>query len=632
MTSASFNTVSLQTTTVQANQPLTLKQGQVFHGTIKKLYPNQMAEVQVGGNKLIAKLETPLKVGDAHFFQVTNTSAAETELKVVTAPMSQGMTTAQQMGQLLESMNLPKSSEMQQIMAHFMKQQIPISKEQLIQAEMWMKSLPEGVTKQDALNAMQRMVELKMPFTTNVFQALVQGAKTDGISQTLQNFIQQLGHATTVNEHLKSSIMQQIELLSKPFDAETGGLILSRAVQLLSDSNVNSTDKMQILQLLKQAGVVPQNATLQNWANLQQNQNQQVQMQPFTAGQLTAFMAQATPQQSAQMIQQVQAFIANDRLLTAEQKTQLQQLADRFTQLPQNKQAIEIFTKQFQAQLLKAYSDNSADRMFTTNHEGLSTKDQILSLLNSKLVWQNNESLLRGIVKEAANSSHATVQSMLTQADAQVQSSIDSKAMEQAIKTVLKGLGVSYEATLNNNKATDMQAVAQQLKPQLLALIHDSSTSSALRDSAELLMARMNGMQLLSGENGHQHQLVMQVPLDFFGKRFDATLQWNGRMKEDGKIDANYARVLFYLQMESLNETVIDMQVQNRIVTVTVFNENTDLTQLADPLKQSLKNGLADKKYQLSGVFIKQFEKNEVKATQELKEDHDDYSGVDFRV
>lgn len=631
MTSASFNTVSLQTQAVQSNQPLALKQGQVFHGTIKKLYPNQMAEVQVGGNKLIAKLETPLKVGDAHFFQVTNTSAAETELKVVTSPMSQGMTPAQQMRQLLDSMNLPKSSDMQQIMAHFMKQQIPITKEQLVQAEMWMKNLPDGISKQDALNAMQRMVELKMPFTTTVFQALVQGAKTNGMVQTLQNFIQQLNNSTTVNEQLKASIMQQIQLIAKPFDAETGGLILSRAVQLLSDPNVNTTDKVHILQLLKQAGVVPQNATLQNWANMQQNQVQQVQVQSPNAGQMTALMAQATPQQSAQMIQQVQSFVANDSLLSAEQKTQLQQLIDRFTQLPQNKQTIEVFAKQFHTQLLKAYSENSVERMFTTNNEGLSTKDQILSLLNSKSVLHNNDSLIRGIVKEAANSPQATIQSMLIQADAQVQSSIDSKAMEQAIKTVLKGLGVSYEATLNN-KASDMHLIAQQLKPQLLALINDSSTSPVLRDSAEQVMARINGMQLLSGENGHQHQLVMQVPLDFFGKRLDATLQWNGRMKEDGKIDANYARVLFYLQMESLNETVIDMQVQNRIVTVTVFNENTGLTQLAEPLKEALKNGLADKEYQLSGVFIKQFEKNEVKVTQELKEELEDYGGVDFRV
>lgn len=75
----------------------------------------------------------------------------------------------------------------------------------------------------------------------------------------------------------------------------------------------------------------------------------------------------------------------------------------------------------------------------------------------------------------------------------------------------------------------------------------------------------------------------------------DATLQWNGRMKEDGKIDANYARILFYLQMESMKETVIDMQVQNRVVTVTVFNENSDIAFQAESLKTALKLGLAKK-------------------------------------
>ena len=69
----------------------------------------------------------------------------------------------------------------------------------------------------------------------------------------------------------------------------------------------------------------------------------------------------------------------------------------------------------------------------------------------------------------------------------------------------------------------------------------------------------------------------------------DATLQWNGRMKDNGKIDANYARVLFYLQMASMQETVIDMQVQNRVVTVTVFNENSEIQSLAEPLKAALK-------------------------------------------
>ena len=74
-----------------------------------------------------------------------------------------------------------------------------------------------------------------------------------------------------------------------------------------------------------------------------------------------------------------------------------------------------------------------------------------------------------------------------------------------------------------------------------------------------------------------QHQLIMQVPLEFFGKRIDATLQWNGQMQKNGKIDADFARILFYLELDSIDKTIIDMQVQNRVVMVTVFNADDTL-------------------------------------------------------
>ncbi|RKJ18575.1 hypothetical protein D7X33_46045, partial [Butyricicoccus sp. 1XD8-22] len=119
-------------------------------------------------------------------------------------------------------------------------------------------------------------------------------------------------------------------------------------------------------------------------------------------------------------------------------------------------------------------------------------------------------------------------------------------AVQQSLKTIFKHLGISYEAILNGND-DNLDNLGSQLKPQLVSLLHDGQASTQLKDAAEVLLARMNGMQLLSGENGHQHQIVMQIPVQFLGKFTEATLQWNGRMKENGKIDANYARVLFYL-------------------------------------------------------------------------------------
>ena len=148
------------------NLPLTLKQGQIFHGTIKQVFPDQMAEIQIGNHRMVAKLEVPLKAGDAHFFQVTGTTP-QPELKVVTGPMGQG-TQAQHMQQLLDSMNLPKTVEIQQVLSHFIKQQMPITKEQLVAAEQWMKTLSEGITKQDGLQALQR-IHNKQALPTKIF-------------------------------------------------------------------------------------------------------------------------------------------------------------------------------------------------------------------------------------------------------------------------------------------------------------------------------------------------------------------------------------------------------------------------------------------------------------------------------
>lgn len=628
---------SIQTNMAQqttANQPLSLKQDQIFHGTIKQLYPNQMAEVQVGNQKVMAKLEVPLKLGDAHFFQVTATNP-QTELKVVTGPMSQSMTSGQQLSQLLDTMNLPKSNELQQVLSHFIKNQLPLAKEQLLAAESWMKALPTGVDKNNALQALQRMVELKMPFTNTVFQALTQGIKTDGLSTNLANLSQLLASQPGGNETIKLNLQQQMDLLAKPLNNETGGVLLARTTQMLMDNSAPMASKLQALSILKEAGILPQNATIQNWQNVNQQANHQsVNPSPDTtllkeAGQMLRQLAQTTPEHIKPMLEQVKAWINNENLLSQTQKQQLQQLLGRFEQIPASKQAIEALTNQIQQQLTRGYSESVTSRLFVQNDQGISAKNQLLSLIKPDSNLLLADQLLRNLVKVTADSPQPVMQSTLTQAEAQVQSAVDSRAMEQAIKTVLKGLGVSYEATLAN-RAGDIQAIAHQLKPQLLALLQDVQTPAALKEAAEMVMARLNGMQLSSGENGHQHQLVMQLPLDFFGKKMDATLQWNGRMKEDGKIDANFARIMFYLNMETLQQTVIDMQVQNRVVTINVYNDIPNLDSLADSLQGALKAGLLDKEYTLSGLFIKPFGNKEIKTG--TKQSEEQQGGVDIRV
>ncbi|RHW39664.1 hypothetical protein D1B33_02095 [Lysinibacillus yapensis] len=656
MTFTSFNPIQGPQAAVQQNQPLSLKQGQVLHGTIKKLYPDQMAEIQVGSSKLFAKLETPLKAGDTYFFQVTSMNP-QTELKVVTGPMQRSLATTQQLTQLLDNLNLPKTPEMQQIVAQFVKNQLPLLKENLLSAEGWLKSLTESATKQEALQAIQKMAEMKMPFSNEVFKGFLYGSKINGMSSAMTNLANVLAQDVNIEPTVKSNILQQLQLISKPLAEETGGSILSNAAKILSNPTEAPQQKMQMLQLLKETGILPKHATIESWQNesfqqqknmpatsLQAQQNaaeeawktQSSEQQRYietgkqTAGGMVQEIMAAKPSDAQQKINQLRTWVASQESFSVEQKSSLEQLINRFEALPKNPATMELFAKQLHGQLVKAFSDapsqQTANLAFSqSNHE------QLLSLLKPEA--GNNSSALVNLAKLTAESNIPEVHAISARAEQQVLSAIDGKTMEQALKTILKGLGLSYEATLNN-KTTDIGELAHSLKPQLLSLLQDSQTSAVLRDAAENVVARLNGMQFNSGENGPQHQLVMQIPLQFLGKQTEATVQWNGRMKDNGKIDSNYARILFYLNMEALKETMVDMQVQNRIVTITLYNDQPELELLTEPLREPLKQGLSEKSYQLSGLFVKPFETTtHQQPISHLKENKfESKNGVDFRI
>lgn len=620
-----FNAIQSQQSVQQQSMPLTLREGQVFHGSIKQLFPNQVAEVQVGANKLVAKLETPLKAGDSHYFQVTSTKG-QVELKVVTGPMTQA-SPAQQMTQLMDSMNLPKTTEMRQVMTHFLKHHLPMSKEQLVHAEAWMKAMPDRENKAVALQAMTRMIDLKMPFTNDVFQALIHGSKPFGLSANVANLMQQLMQDTHLNSTIKSNLINQIELIQKPLAEQVGGNLLANATNALLDTNASMANKLQILSLLKQSNVVNANATLSNWHSSATNFNTTMQA---NYGQFVAQIANSGASNVAQASQHLLNTIAQDNTLSSEQKQQLQSTITRFIQLDQSQNSIQTFAKQIGEQLIKIQANNQLTRPSMLNEQNIAPKDQLLSLLRPEAQIQQHA--LTQLAQTASQSQVPFLQAMVADAESLVQSNMDSRQIEQAMKSVLRSLGLNYEPLLASSKADQLDTISQSLKPQLLNLLQDGQLPTPIRDAAETLLARVNGMQLLSTDNGHQHQIVMQVPLDFLGKRMDATLHWNGRMKDDGKIDSNFARVLFYLQMESIEETVIDMQVQNRIVSITVFNENDNLQPLATALNVMLANGLEEKGYQLSGVQIKSFEQQTTSSTKVANGDEKPHSGVDIRI
>jgi hypothetical protein len=630
MSTASFSSIqpNMRTQAV-SEQPLSLKQGQVFHGNIKKLYPNQMAEVQVGNQKMIAKLEVPLKVGDSHYFQVTNVKP-DLQLKIVTGPLPQTAPTSVQIQQLMDSLQLPKTQTMQALVQHMVKEQIPLSKNQLIQAEQWIKSLPPQVKMADALQVIQRMSDLKLPFTNEIFRSLISGGDKTGLNSLLDTLKQALQSDQSLPLAQKAAIQQTLTQITQPLSKELGGSIVGKALETLLSPNASVSDRSSLLSMLKEVGLVPKQASISNFLNPQPTTSASSRAENHgTIGKQLVQLHRSSPDQVQPNLQVLQTSIQQNQLLSSENKLHLQTELQRLEHVPVNSQAWKANIKTLTNEVVRVFASISQTAPLQTDGQGNAPKEHILSLLQSLTGSNPDPKVFQLLTRLASQSNQIPVQQVLSQAELAVQSSVNQNTIEVAMKQVLQDLGFSYEAKLGQ-LGSNLSQMSESLKPQLIALLQDSTISVPMKEVAETIITRMNGLQILSGENGPQHQLLMQVPLDFLGKKMDATLQWNGRMKEDGKIDSNYARVMFYLDLNSLKETVIDMQVQNRVVTVTIFNENDSLQAVAEPFKETLKNGLQALDYQLSGVFMKPFERQVIPKNDNLH--HAVTQGVDIKI
>ncbi|WP_186671259.1 hypothetical protein [Sporosarcina sp. BP05] len=648
------------------NRPLALNDGQMVHGQVKQLFPGQMAEVQIGGQKVFAKLEVPMKAGDSYYFQV-NAVKPELQLKIISGPLQATEGQARQLGGLMDAMQLPKTAEMQALLAFVMKNKIPMTRDSLLEAEALLKVVPPAA-RNEALASLQKMIELKLPLTENIFRSLLGVETKEGLHSVLTSLRNALALDNTVMPQAKDAILSALEKMARPFAQATGGALLGQSLLTLLDRSAPGEERFAILQMLKSEGVLPERTSL---ANLPQvlaslilgegaarpsnalpasqpipvgpqnvhpaSMNRQAATAPQASSVSSPIVQQvltmlkqieeAPPTQQKVPLGNLKALISSDPVTNTQQKTMLAAMIDRAVNAQPIAQTPTKFVQEFSQAFTRITAENAVAAPFQASPLAEGPKEQLLALLG-----QQGTEKLAALLRTAEQSANPAIQKMVQVAEVAVASMIDGKAVKDALQTVIRSFGLNYEAGLLG-KEPDIGRLAETLKPQLLALMHDPSVSTALRDAAEMVVTRMNGPLLQSGENGVQHQLIMQVPLEFFGKRIDATLQWNGQLQKNGKIDADFARILFYLELDSIDKTIIDMQVQNRVVMVTVFNADETLKSIGGgTLQERLKEGLESTGYKLSGVFFKNFIEEEKNVQKQKKAMKIDGQGVDFRI
>ena len=167
----------------------------------------------------------------------------------------------------------------------------------------------------------------------------------------------------------------------------------------------------------------------------------------------------------------------------------------------------------------------------------------------------------------------------------------DRSMLVQYLKEMMQQMGLAHEQEFVQNLKRGQEGgeMNRDSLKSLLINYLDENPAGVVRETAEKILHKITGFQLLGQESGPMLQISLQLPIMLGQKAVDLTIQWSGKKQENGKIDPAYCRVLFYIELEYLQETVVDMQVQNRVIRLEIINEHEQFKRFAPPLLKHLR-------------------------------------------
>ncbi|MBF4499924.1 hypothetical protein IRY55_01010 [Savagea sp. SN6] len=610
--------MTAQTNTVE-RQPLAMREGQVFHGKISQLFPNQTAQIQIGQQEMVAKLEVPMKAGDSHYFQVVKTEP-ELQLRVISEPLSSDP--KQSLQQLMQNLKLPQSKEMQQIVRQMLDQKVPLTREQLVQAEQILKAMPQGKAEQ-VVRAVAQLNQLQLPITESNVRSFIAVMNRDPLQAPLQQAMTLIMQDAKIPEAMKQQLAEVFHRISTPIQQGAQSVVHQEALQQLMTKQETPMTRILMNDVIARIVQTPTGEQLtQLAAKGTDAQIHQVQQLTKALQQILASPPAERPAQLTQLAQQLPQMTTLQPATVEQLSAQLQRAITALTAQTSTGQPVlqENAPQQLVQQMIQTLTQEAhalkQTAPLTTSTEQLATAERIPPQVMERLVQ---------LMQEPGAQARA---------EANIMQQLDGEAIKQVLKQTIQQLGLNYESQIPRATPEHLAQLTQQLKPQLIQLLQSETLTLQTKEAVEQLVARMNAPIIqTSQEQSLPQQIIMNVPLDFLGKKIDATLQWSGKMTDDGKIDENYARILFYLKLETLKETIVDMQVQNRIVTLTIFNETPHLQKLSTQFEDRLKEGLEQHRYKLSGLFFKTIEERHApKPKKQSFTQQPKRSGVDIRI
>lgn len=593
--------------------------GQIVSGKIVKLFPNQTAEVQIGSHKAIAQLEIPLSANIRYWFKV---EPGEGMLRLKVMESADRLGAAAPAESLLRQLGMQLSRENKMLIQFFLREQLPITGETLKMASEWIK---ESRSAEDGLRTVKELIIRQLPFSKDVFSAISSVLHGDSLSSLMGELLDELkgGGLSSKGQQIYSLLGD----LTKTLREKLGQQAIYR---LFSEwlNTKNQASSHTAFQLLKVLGLMP-GETAED-AALKQLMEGSIQNKPISHVLTEILKANdsGNRQEFILNLAKLNGFIAQ----RSESSGLAQTLENLFNDIRNGKNSFPAEKNLLNALFKSALSHTLNDDL-----------DQLLSdAYGIKQAAVQAGRLLAGEKPLAAAPLNLREKTMLEELKNSLQTeanlTYDQRNIHSELKRIIRTLGLSHEHDVINLLKQSDEGASEKLdtlKPLLMGFINEE-TSHIAKDAAERLLHKLTGFQALSQESGPLQHYIFQLPVSLWGKISNLTMQWSGRKTEEGKIDPSHCRVIFYLNLEHLNETIVDLQVQNRIIKISVINEHKEIKDLTAPFAAELKENLLKLNYKLSSVSV---QKPESAGDSPMGKDtmtsivqSNQFSGVDIRI
>ncbi|MBR7552872.1 hypothetical protein ACFFJI_06425 [Allobacillus sp. GCM10007491] len=572
---------------------LTVRTGQILPARVIKFLPENRALMQMSGKQIVGQIDTELHANQKYLMQVMETSPA---IKMKVLSQKPANEPAERINVLMQTLGLKLTKADQALLHELMKQQIPLSKESLGQLF--------ALGKNDAFTTratiLSEMLLRSMPLTEQVYQSLSKRLNQPiSINQVIQQLESQMMES-------KQQTVNQIQLASslQLFRGERSNKQILHTFLFQALKEVGSGSQTTF-QLFKKAGVIPNqtsyaewSAHIRSWAASQSirfqpsgNQllNGQTQSLPFsiTGEKISASIQQLASQQlgnsskNLQTVVDILQSIRNNGATTKEQVRIVNNLlqgtflANLKKQLPiQQQNALDQLTNSIQQR-----STDVAGFLRTTN--GTQLLNSLTSLLHLQTDGEQSRALLffRGMT-QLSSVNAPTVMAKL------------SSFME--LTQVESGKG----------RSSDFPSILSQLQQ-----VQSQTSSISFQAAAQQIQQTLQAMHLSMEANRDFIQFSAQLPKEMLGLNEDLWMDFEGKKQADGTIHPEQCRIMFYLDLPHLSNIIIDMQVINRMVDVTIYHQDPkSIRSIVHHYEQNLRVGLQGVDYQFTGLHLKELQ------------------------